>query len=96
MAHTPGPWRVVEDMRTGRTGEEYLAGYNIESDAAEIVGCEGIIPGDEAETNARLIASAPDLLEMLKELVEAFDDEVMGQKRKEQAEIVIAMAEGRL
>lgn len=31
-----------------------------------------------------------DLLEMLKELVEAFDDEVMGHKRKEQAEIVIA------
>lgn len=37
-----------------------------------------------------------ELLDALKELVEHFDDEVMGHKRKEQAEIVIAQAEGRL
>lgn len=70
--HTPGPWRVEADMRSENphweNGDEieYLAGWNIISEAGEIVGIEGIIPSDNAEANALLIASAPDLLEALK------------------------------
>ncbi len=65
--HTPGPWAVVVDMRTeyDRTSDresEWLAGYDVTSEAGEIVGCEGIITGGNNEANARLIAAAPDLL----------------------------------
>lgn len=64
--HTPGPWRVSTDSRTDEEGLTYVSGLNIESDAGEIVGCEGIEAWkDNAEANARLIASAPDLLEAL-------------------------------
>jgi len=60
---TEGPWIVEEDFRVERdffTREEhsYLAGYNIHAEGGEIVGCEGIIPGDASEANARLIAAA--------------------------------------
>ena len=70
--HTPGPWSVYADMRTDvcrATGDElsYVAGWNIESPAEEIVGCEGIISGPTSEANARLIAAAPELLEALEE-----------------------------
>lgn len=67
-AYTKGPWRVEEDIRSeydrGHSDyRDYLAGYNIISDEGEIVGIEGIIPGGNAEANARLIAAAPELLE---------------------------------
>lgn len=76
MTHTAGPWRVEPDMRTNRVGdmwaedgfEEYCAGYNIVAeDGTEIVGVEGIT--DEADTNAKLMAAAPDLLEALKAIL---------------------------
>lgn len=88
--HTPGPWSF----------EMQEFGAVIVSDGSSIATAfaSKVISGAELpmEANARLIAAAPDLLEALKELVEAFDDDVMGHKRKEQAEIVIAQAEGRM
>jgi len=74
MTYTPAPWKVVNDMRFDDCyrgdGIEYIAGYNIESEAGEIVGLEGIIPGGNAEANARLIAAAPDLLSALERSAE--------------------------
>lgn len=61
-AATPGPWRMVPDERTYRdlnghpTGNEYIAGYDVHSDAREIIGCEGINPAQE--TDAAFIAAA--------------------------------------
>lgn len=71
--YTKGPWRVEPDMRSNRIGdmwsddgyEEYCAGYNIVAEGGdEIVGCEGIVDGDDA--NAKLIAAAPEMLEALR------------------------------
>jgi hypothetical protein len=63
---TPGPWFFVEDIRDESDGFTYIAGYDIKSNSAEIVGCEGISgDSDENLANARLIAAAPDLLEAL-------------------------------
>jgi len=70
---TDGPWRVEADMRSesgnhwlhGREPEEYLAGWNIHNGKEEIVGCEGIIPGPNAEGDARLMAASRELLDAL-------------------------------
>lgn len=65
--HTPGPW-VVKPVENEQGGfdidSEY--GYHI----AETIG--GL--DYEEEANARLIAAAPDLLEALRELLEACKD----------------------
>ena len=68
MAHTPGPWRV--GGTSGNTGEaeEIAAGlriiawtadtYNEDEDEGEVT--------DEDRANARLIASAPEMLAALR------------------------------
>jgi len=49
---TGGEWSVFADTYThddfGGTEREQIQGYNIESDAGEIIGCEGIIPGGDS------------------------------------------------
>jgi len=72
---TPGPWFAVEDIHDESDGFTYIAGYDIKSNGAEIVGCEGI-SGDSAENlaNARLIAAAPDLLGALEAAVTSMLD----------------------
>lgn len=82
--HTPGPWEVHADNRE-RDGLWELVGYNIESEYGEIVGCEGIDPWkDNAESNARLIAAAPDLIKaaefaLLNLMRNLHSEEVCGQ-----------------
>lgn len=78
-AATPGPWRMVPDERTYRdlnghpTGNEYIAGYDVHSDAREIIGCEGINPAQEAD--AEFIATInPATVLALLDRVERLDD----------------------
>ena len=71
---TPGPWVVIEDIRT-EDGVEYIAGFNIQTEYGdELVGCEGIY-GDFGGNryNANLMAAAPDLLEALEAVMRAHD-----------------------
>ena len=70
--HTPGPWEFVADIRHEEEEEEYIAGFDILGpDGVSVVGCEGISGGSEVERdNARLIASDPDLLKALEEMVD--------------------------
>ena len=72
---TPGPWFVIEDIRT-EYGVEYIAGFNIQTECGdELVGCQGIY-GDFGGNryNANLMAAAPDLLEALDALVKINED----------------------
>jgi hypothetical protein len=71
---TDGPWRATPDMRPVENrywmeafdeGEEYLAGWDIVSEKECVVGCEGIIPGPNAEGDARLMAASRELLDAL-------------------------------
>lgn len=69
------PWRVDEDIREGvtRNAKPELVGYNIMSDAGEIVGCEGLLADKEGD--AYLIASAPTMLSALKAMDEALTED---------------------
>lgn len=70
---TPGPWFVIEDIRT-EDGVEYIAGFNIQTECGdELVGCEGIY-GDFGGNryNANLMAAAPDLLEALEQIIDEY------------------------
>ncbi|MBE3138141.1 MAG: hypothetical protein IMZ43_12240 [Thermoplasmata archaeon] len=60
MKHTPGPWKICDD------------GINVyaEPDIAITNQDHPCAPDqDEAEANARLIASAPELLDICKDLI---------------------------
>lgn len=65
MNYTKGPW---EKVITARFGPDDFEGLNIESPNENTVICElaGGLPLIEIESNAHLIASAPDLLEACK------------------------------
>lgn len=79
MTHTPGPWKVQEwDTETGA----YIRvstpdnGFGTQpsivilpSESRNIVACNGVSV-DEYRANARLIAAAPELLDMLKGLLD--------------------------
>ena len=56
--HTPGPWRVSGHRLAVFTK---LNGINV-----VVADCDRTLGYSESEANARLIASAPDLLEALK------------------------------
>lgn len=55
--HTPGPWHV------GVNPGQIVYGENGE----QIANCRDMLPLDECKANARLIAAATELLELLKE-----------------------------
>lgn len=68
MKHTPGPWKVHSKNPTQVLCEIEHKGYKYDS-----VLCEDVSPAngeyEHAVANARLIASAPDLLEALVDLL---------------------------
>ena len=97
-AHTPGPWRTIESTnKTMRTvvgpdfpGQGYIADVNLcrTNDAQDVDG----------EANARLIAAAPELLQLVKDMREAFY--VKGTRKAllavmERSKSVMEKAEGR-
>lgn len=84
--HTPGPWVV----------QEYSDGFGVSAiadDDLEAI-CTMIVPinGDE-ESNARLIAAAPELLEAL-ELALSFDKPDYKGGWEQKARAAIAKAKG--
>ena len=68
MAHTPGPWKV----QPGSGDSEYA--FNVVAgEPGSVVLVANVAAEDHAtrRANARLVASAPDLLAALRELVAA-------------------------
>lgn len=66
--HTPGPWRQFwnETNKRTRTGNWYFVSRYGESDQKNVP----LRSGREAEANARLIAAAPAMYEMLTQVVD--------------------------
>jgi hypothetical protein len=72
MSHTKGPW--VEVTTAAFKPDDY-EGLNIESPTENTVICElaGGLPLSEIEANARLIATAPELLIACKRLLRQYE-----------------------
>ena len=83
--HTPGPWRV----RLSTPEEGYYCWWIYDADDREVTTVDG-----RDEANARLIASAPDLLAALKAFPGFTDDATIGDKWIETMRAAIAKAEG--
>lgn len=95
--HTPGPWVAIEAklgaVKHWIIAEKQYNGFQIASTATDEV--------EQGEANARLIAAAPELLEMAKHALADLDAEA-GRKGHEfcvqtrrELRFVIAKAEGR-
>lgn len=67
MNYTPGPWFVTWSNRERYSYEIYTKPCNGIASVREQFGAESPIPSNQ-QANARLIAAAPELLEMLEEL----------------------------
>ena len=64
--HTPGPWAI-----SGIYHSIFIAPDDGKSGGlAKVFGC-----GPNAEANARLIASAPDMFDALQDICDAFEDQ---------------------
>ena len=102
--HTPGPWMVESDGKEDATVTAFTAVHHNPVYICRVYG-EGVLAraGDSTEeraANARLIASAPDLLVTLRELLADCTDTDGGLLRPthyvvDRARAAIAKAEGR-
>jgi len=101
--HAPGPWEVLPESDSHEGPLNIVSEYEEKGGRASanwIAECD--LQSDEAQNraNARLIAAAPELLNALKDLVrhdriEDERDHLPTCLEREQAEDVIAKAEGR-
>ena len=89
--HTPGPWILVKAPRS-RTWELSAQGWK---QFANVYGNTDPELNRQGEANARLIAAAPDLLEALKAIRQAFQSGTAMFVAQDMAEAAIAKAEGR-
>jgi hypothetical protein len=74
--HTPAPWKVDAENCGGGMNIINEKGNRIAHTAESRTVDGTIIYTDEAKANAKLIASAPDLLDALKGLADLFDQHV--------------------
>ena len=91
--HTPAPWRIYDCEYAIRVGIEGPNGASVIAFGAEgdDSGVWGNTP-EQSEANARLIASAPELLEALEWTARALDKEHPAAIKARQ---IIAKAEGK-
>lgn len=92
MSHTPGPWRYDPEYPCIR-GNAYPDYYWEEEDRipenqTKVVTLTGAMSGEDTKADAALIASAPELLTMLKELLKHSIEarEVVNEYRNTQGE----------
>lgn len=88
--HSPGPWNVEDEGHMDHEGKLWVVDSRGLCVAELEMYHDAVIDEDEAETNAALIAAAPDLLAALKELVSL----PLNTSSVESALRIIAKAEG--
>jgi hypothetical protein len=95
--HTPGPWRVTDEINRVSGGEVIRPsrGDGVDSPVAFVCDFNGYDRDEERQANARLIAAAPELLEALKLLLNLRSTTPLPQ-RMASAAMVVAKADGRV
>jgi len=73
--HTPGPWWVDQGSLVFATELLETVDEDTVSEAVEVADCSAYWGEYDIRANARLIASAPALLDMLEKIVAKIDDE---------------------
>jgi hypothetical protein len=63
--HTPGPWQATPNIEYGSYGPTWTIRFDKQKVVAGISGAGLHCGREQAEANARLIAAAPDLLDLL-------------------------------
>ena len=69
QVHTTGPWYVSEDKTRVLCGDRDDPNVVVECEVYDIMA----VPLDDAPGNARLIAAAPELLQLCRDIVYAWD-----------------------
>jgi hypothetical protein len=87
MSHTPGPWTHYDDSKDGKTNRHEIAAMG-----KTVCHIYHSVPAEDA-ANARLIAAAPEMYEMLK-AIEPYSADLLTDLEKRLL-AVIAKAEGR-
>ena len=74
--HTPGPWRVTDEINRFSGGEVIRPnrGDGVDSPVAVVCDFNRYDSDDERQANPRLIAAAPDLLEALRLVIDVPSD----------------------
>jgi len=99
--HTPGPWSVIppdENSKSWFVGRDRLGASigtvpeHFKDDRTFYVCCFRYFPIDDAEANANLIAAAPDMYEVLEDLLKYKG--VMSDESVARARSAIAKARG--
>lgn len=72
IKHTPGPWNVQESSRLSIVSKTRIQVWNVDNEdhTQTVAGCVGA----NSEANARLIATAPELYEVGKMLLEKYEE----------------------
>ena len=68
MKHTKGNWQIDKDHQTNRTGKITICVGNIKTGDDWKMVTE-VSKNNETESNAKLIATAPEMLELLKDIL---------------------------
>lgn len=87
QSHTPGPWKLDDQpgcrpIKGGKSGKHKQAQYT------EVAWTVGLWDDDEDRANARLIAAAPEMYDLLASMKEH------GMPNPERIEAVLAKARG--
>ncbi len=72
MNHTPGPW-------TSRESDDLPGFFYVSAAAGDIVYLSGGLQPHDCAANARLIAAAPELREMLDRMVDTYEHEARAE-----------------
>lgn len=85
--HTPGPWNYDSGyIDTHRVEDDGSSDYLILAEMRSTFGYDDygvhkwMLPPEEYEANARLIAAAPEMFELISGLSQAYDDRQSGHE----------------
>lgn len=90
-AHTPGPWHVMPQVDPSRLDiqEKDDAGYAVAS-----AWGGGNVMEEAMQSNARLIAAAPRMLDLLKRVVAIADGKAVDRLMEDDARAILRDVEG--